>query len=195
VPYLREIRAVNGLHKLTELHLSARYRRGRVKLDRLCADFVLKSFPKLTHLGSFRYWNLSKGDRKAIIQESRLENRNITFDEELRCGGGSGSIMDQTSQLPFQRRYVENRQSLSCNNPLSSVSPQYNDNNNGLLTDFFEVLAGLQGFFNDIDDVQSDSDEDSMMDEDSEDDLDDLDEDDEQDFVLGDNDDFHFFNL
>ena len=42
------------------------------------------------------------------------------------------------------------------------------------MSDFFEVLAGLQGFFNDMGGVDVDSDsDDSMMDEDMEDEDDD----------------------
>lgn len=162
IEYLVEIRKANDLKQLTELHLASRYRRGRSKLNKACAEFVLLKFPNLHHLGSFKFWNFySKFERRTLIEAVERSNRNINFDEDLKS-----SRLDQP--LDFKKRYVDNRRTLSCQDPRSTVSPTYNENNNGMLNDFFDVLAGLQGFFNGngLDDM-SDSD-DSFFDEDYE---------------------------
>jgi len=41
---------VNELSQLEELHLYAQFRRGRQRLVKDCAEFVLGRFPKLKHL-------------------------------------------------------------------------------------------------------------------------------------------------
>lgn len=57
---MEELLSVNPLSSLEELHLMAQYRRGRHKLVKSAADFILEKLPNLKHLGSFQFWNMSK---------------------------------------------------------------------------------------------------------------------------------------
>lgn len=52
---------------LEEIHLLAQYRKGRVKLDLACAQFVLDMFKKVKHFGSFEYWHLKLDEVNLIF--------------------------------------------------------------------------------------------------------------------------------
>lgn len=156
--YLEEVLTINNLQKLSELHMSAKYRRGRHHLSKSCADFVMDKFGSLRHLGNFRYWDMSRQEKQIVIQQARMANRNVVFDEDLQTNNLEAPM------LSFARRYVEDRHLLSCADHVS----QQNESS-GFLSDFFEVLAGPQELF---EDVNSDSD-DSFLDEEDEDDSDD----------------------
>ena len=51
---------VNSLSGLEELHLLAQTRRGRHRLIKSTAEFILKEFPNLKHLGNFQFWNMTR---------------------------------------------------------------------------------------------------------------------------------------
>ena len=78
---------VNALAKVEELHLYAQFRRGRLRLAKDCADFVLAKFPALKHLGNFSFWNLNRSEKSEILAKSRSSNRGIIFDEDLFTSG------------------------------------------------------------------------------------------------------------
>ena len=165
IDYLNELKIVNNLKSVTELHLAARYRRGRLKLDKAFAYHILYNYGKtLKHLGNFKYWGFTYKDGKLDLAQDMIKNNlDLTFDEHLKQQN------EDTSDKDFKKCYVEDRSRLSCCDPRSSISVQHNDSGNGLLSDFFEVLAGLQGFFDDMGGDVSDSD-DSIMDEEMEED-------------------------
>ena len=47
----------------------------------------------------------------------------------------------------YDFRYVQDRHCAACHDPKSMVTSTYLDHKNALMIDFFEVLAGLHGFF------------------------------------------------
>ena len=78
---------MNELCKVEELHLYAQFRKGRSRLLKDCADFVLATFPALKHLGNFSFWNLNRSEKNEIFAKSRSSNRGIIFDEDLFASG------------------------------------------------------------------------------------------------------------
>ena len=88
-----EILSVNELCKVEELHLYAQFRRGRNRLVKDCADFVLATFPALRHVGNFGFWNLNRTEKNEILVKSRSSNRGIIFDEDLFTSGLSSHQM------------------------------------------------------------------------------------------------------
>ena len=169
IEYLKELLKTNNLKAMSELHLSARDRRSRAKLDKQCADFVLTTFnAHLRHLGYLGHWNIGKTDRWQLIEEAVQQNRHIVFDETLKK-------TYSRSFLDFNQRYVENRSHFSCQNSQSLISSQYNENNNGFMADLFEVIAGLHGFFEDgnnqVPPLGDYSDSEDSFDEDEDDDV------------------------
>ena len=77
------------------------------------------------------------------------------------------------------------RHCAACHDPRSMVTSTYLDHKNALMMDFFEVLAGLHGFFGENpagDDSDSSSDEDEDMEDLEAGDLDEDEEDEDQDF-------------
>ena len=132
---------------------------------------IIITFNKIS-LGNFQYWGFSRKDgRWDLAQDMIKNNLDLTFDEHLQQQQNEFKEAEETN---FHKCYVDGRSCLSCCDPRNSISPKHIESQNHLLSDFFEVLAGLQGFFNDMGggDVDSDSD-DSMMDEDMEDEEDD----------------------
>jgi len=161
------------LKSVSELHLASPTRKGRFRLDKNFATYILQNYGKtLKHLGNFQYWGFSRKDgRWDLAQDMIKNNLDLTFDEHLQQQQNEFKEAEETN---FHKCYVDGRSCLSCCDPRNSISPKHIESQNHLLSDFFEVLAGLQGFFNDMGggDVDSDSD-DSMMDEDMEDEEDD----------------------
>jgi hypothetical protein len=95
--YLDELRGVNpNLVNLSELHLFAQYSRGRTRLDKDFALYILAAFQNLRHFGNFLFWKMTQADKQAVFAEARKANRDITFDEdyteEWSGSGGSSSF-------------------------------------------------------------------------------------------------------
>jgi hypothetical protein len=90
--YLEELRGVNpNLIKLSELRLFAQYSRGRTRLDKEFALYILAAFKDLRHFGNFVFWKMTQAEKQAVFAEARKANRNITFDEDYseKWSGGS----------------------------------------------------------------------------------------------------------
>lgn len=153
--YLEEILTSCSLSKLEELHLYAQYRRGRHRLTKECAEFVLGRFQSLRHLGNFNFWNLSRPEKNEVISATRSLNREMVFDEDLYTSNTSYSYNDQ-----FEYCYIEDRGSYACNNICLKKD------NTGFLSDFFEVLAGPPELFADVESDESETDEDLWSDDD-----------------------------
>jgi hypothetical protein len=81
--YLDEIRAVNSLAGLEEIHLFAQYSRGRFRLDKEFALYVLAEFKRLRHFGNFTFWKMTHADKQAVFNAAKKSNRDITFDEDF----------------------------------------------------------------------------------------------------------------
>jgi hypothetical protein len=94
--YLDEVRSVNSLANLEEIHLFAQYSQGRGKLDKDFALHVLGEFKQLRHFGTFRFWRMSGADKQAVFSAARNSNREITFDEDYTdmepLAGSSGNF-------------------------------------------------------------------------------------------------------
>ena len=168
VDYLKEILFVNPLPNLSELHLSAQFRRGRKKLDEACAYFILARFPRLRHLGNFEYWNLSANEVANLRMSVRKVNRDVTFDEDLFAPH------HHNEAARFYYRYVPERRRLCC-----CVDPRLRRAGasaaNGLggvgsiLPDIFDILGADVDSDDDDDDgedLSDGSDDDSDGDED-----------------------------
>lgn len=164
--YLEEVVAANPLSELTELHLMAQFRRGRGRLNRTCYDYVLETFPKVTHLGNFTFWSLNNFEVRTIAMELKSGNRKLTIDEDLHT---------MREDPKFEYKYVPGRFNLSCNHTLLKKD------NTGLFSTLFEVMAvpnllDAGGILMDSDDEDDededlDEDDDDGMDGDSDDDM------------------------
>ncbi len=160
VEYLKELLKVNSFSKISQLHLAGGTRRRyRAKLDKNCASFVLEKFGQsLLHLGSFDQWNILKTERSKLVDEFTAQNRRILLEEHLKPKG-------TIEKVDFSKKYVENRLGLSCQDPYSLLSTQFDERHNDFL-DLFEVIAGLQGFFEGNEEPEDSDSDDSIMESD-----------------------------
>jgi hypothetical protein len=71
--------------------LFAQYSRGRTRLDKEFALYILAAFKDLRHFGNFVFWKMTQAEKQAVFAEARKANRNITFDEDYseKWSGGS----------------------------------------------------------------------------------------------------------
>ena len=132
--YFNELKNVNSLKSVSELHLAAKYKKGRQKLDKDFAFYLLFSHGKsLKHLGNFKYWNFNYKDcRKDLAQDMIKQNLDLTFDEHLKeFQNKDEGIKD------FRKCYVEGRSRLSCCDPRSVIYHHQHGTGNELLSDFF----------------------------------------------------------
>ncbi len=83
--YLDEIMSVNALSKLEEIHLMAQYRKGRHRLTKACADFVLDNFKALRHLGNFQFWNMGPSEVYSIIAQVGVASLRCDHDMNFLC--------------------------------------------------------------------------------------------------------------
>jgi len=160
--YLEEVRTNNRLDGLEELHLLAQYGRGRTKLNKELADYVLSEFKKLKHLGTFRFWNLTQQEISVIRHGNRKINRDITTDEDFTARQSQG-------KNKFLYNYTSGRGEAACS-WLPLRSPQF-----AFIDEVAEILAGPPIPWDD-----NDSDSDSSVDEDFLDDSSDDEDDDMQ---------------
>ena len=85
VEYLQELLKSNPLQNLTQLHLFTRDTRSKKFLDKNCAEFLLRHFVSLKHFGTLKHWKLTRSERSEIVSQAVKQNRNITFDEDLKA--------------------------------------------------------------------------------------------------------------
>ena len=85
VEYLQELLKSNPLRNLTQLHLFTRDSRSKKFLDKNCAEFLLRHFVSLKHFGTLKHWKLTRSERSEIVSQAVKQNRNITFDEDLKA--------------------------------------------------------------------------------------------------------------
>lgn len=168
---MEEILPVNRLENLRDLHLLAQSSRGRSRLVKSFADYIMDKFPKLRHFGNFVYWRLKGEEVESIIAQSRSLNRDITFDEDLKARLRSDGRIS-----PFEYRYIPGRSELHC----SKIPARR-------LTHFFDVLPQLvPNLLGDNFVDESDDDDDDFDDEDDDAFVDDFAPDDVGGFVVDD---------
>jgi len=161
--YLEEVRSNNRLDNLEELHLLAQYGRGRAKLNKEFADYVLAEFKHLKHLGTFRFWNLTQQEISVIRHNNRKINRDITTDEDFTTRHSQG-------KNKFLYNYTPGRGEAACS-WLPLRSPAF-----AFIDEVAEILAGPPIPWDD-----NDSDSDSSIDEEF---LDDSSDDEDEDMQI-----------
>ncbi len=67
---------------------------------------MLKTFPRLRHLGSFGTWKMCFSEANNLISRTRLSNRNIVFDEDLHSRFDKSEF--QYNHIEDRHRYVGN---------------------------------------------------------------------------------------
>jgi len=114
--YWQEVMQGNSFNNLQELHFMAQYARGRKYLTKDFAMFMIKNFPTLRHMGTFRLWNMTVGERREVRRFVRTKNMNITLDPDVEARP-SENVGD------FRNIYVSNRNVSSCSwLPVKQVS-------------------------------------------------------------------------
>ena len=105
--YLNEVRAVNSLAHIEEMHLYAQHGRGRTSLDKEFALYVLGEFKRLRHFGNFVFWKMSNADKQSVISTARKTNRDISFDEdyaeEWSPAGSSGDFRRNLKDCYYEK--------------------------------------------------------------------------------------------
>lgn len=119
--YMDEVRSVNSLSGLEEIHLFAQYSRCRNYLTKDFALYMLAEFGRLRHFGNFSFWDMNYPQRQEVLSAVRRSNRDITFDEDYAedwmPSGRSGNLRRNLkdcykekacSWLPFRmtHRYI-----------------------------------------------------------------------------------------
>ena len=110
IEYLQEILKSNPLKNLEQLHLFTRDSRSKKFLDKNCAEFLLRHFVSLKHFGTLKHWRLTRSERADIVSKAVKENRNITFDEDLKANRCTENlVIDKRygNTVDFNARYVE----------------------------------------------------------------------------------------
>eukprot|EP00092_Neocalanus_flemingeri_P001479 GFUD01001577.1.p1 GENE.GFUD01001577.1~~GFUD01001577.1.p1 ORF type:complete len:474 (+),score=176.10 GFUD01001577.1:172-1422(+) len=114
--YLEEVMQGNNLDSLRELHFMAQYARGRKHLTKDFAMFLIKNFPTLRHLGTFRLWSMTAGERREVRRYVRTSNLNITLDPDTEARP-SENFGD------FRNIFISNRSEAACSwLPVKQVS-------------------------------------------------------------------------
>ena len=111
--YVRQVMQGNNLAMVRELHLMTQYSRGKKYLDTEFAQFILKTLPRLEHLGCFRCWNMTLRQRR--------EARQFAITKSLKAESGGHIVVDQdTKPRPsenvgdFRNIYDPDKMSSSC---------------------------------------------------------------------------------
>jgi len=114
--YLQEVMQGNSLNNIKELHLMAQYARGRKHLTKDFAMFIVKNFLTLRHLGTFRLWNMTAGERREVRSFVRTNNMNIILDLDMEPRP-SENVGD------FRNIFVSKRSDAACSwLPVKQVS-------------------------------------------------------------------------
>ena len=105
--YMKEVMKGNNLSEIKELHLMTQYSRGKKNLDKDFAMFVLKTFPKLEHIGHFKLWSLTPKQKREIRSHIVSLKKHITvdMDQKPRPSDNVGDL---------RTIYVEDRMEASC---------------------------------------------------------------------------------
>jgi len=142
--FLDEVRSVNSLALLEELHLFTQYRRGGSKLDADLAFHIARELKNLRHLGTFRFWNIRDLLIEEVMDEIRRINPAITFDEDYPR---QPALEDRFLDL-----HVEDRGSVAC-----SWLP-LNFRASSIFHTMTELMEGPGGHWGDDDVDESDDD-------------------------------------
>ena len=105
--YMKEVMKGNSLTEVKEIHLMTQYSRGKKNLDKDFALFVLKTFPKLEHIGHFKLWSLNPKQKREIKAHLLSTKRSITVDTDQKPRP-SDNVGD------LRNIYVEDRMEASC---------------------------------------------------------------------------------
>ena len=103
--FLDEVRGVNSLSELEEIHFFAQYRRGSTRLNKDFAIYVANEFKNLKHFGTFKYWNL-EFDISEVIRTIRQNRPSISFDEDY------GEL--RTPYRSLRTNLREDRSKIAC---------------------------------------------------------------------------------
>jgi len=145
--FLDEVRSVNSLALVEELHLFTQYRRGGCKLDADLAFHIAQELKNLRHLGTFKFWNIPELLLEDVMTEIRRLNPAITFDEDYPRQPARGNR--------FLDLHVEDRGRVAC-----SWLP-LNFRASSIFHTMTELMEG-PGHWGDVDDMDESDDDDSL---------------------------------
>jgi hypothetical protein len=170
--FLDEVRGVNSLSELEQIHFFAQHKRGTTMLNRDFALFVASEFKNLKHFGTFKFWNLHPLEIHDVIKAIRQTNKIITFDEDFhepRVDWRTSCLEDGVDRYPgikLRRIPPQDRSKLAC----SWLPMRSRGNTLSILDEVTDMLVApgvIWGAFDDEDDEVEDEEENS--DEDSSD--------------------------
>ena len=117
--FLDEVRGVNSLSELEQIHFFAQHTRGTTMLNKNFALYIASEFKNLKHFGTFKFWNLLPVDVKDIIKGIKSINRKITVDEDFHEGRvdwrtGFMEDVDMYSDVKLRKKPLQDRSKLAC---------------------------------------------------------------------------------